>query len=157
MKSPVWKYLINAVILGSAILYLYLLYYFTIGKYPTGSANIFARSVNVVPFKTITEYLSFIVHGGGKRNIAIINLVGNIVLTMPLAVYIAYFVKPLRRIWKTILAAFVVIISIEVIQFFTGRGSMDVDDVLLNLLGAIVGYGIWKIKPIQWIAEKCQM
>ena len=27
--------------------------------------------------------------------------------------------------------------------------GFDVDDIILNMLGAIIGYGIWKLKPVQ--------
>lgn len=157
MKKPLWKYLVNILIAGSCIVYLVILYYFTIGKSPAGPVNVSTRIVNLIPFRTIAEYISFIVHGGGKRNIAILNLAGNILLTIPLAVYIAYFIRPFRKLWKVVCVSLAVIIAIELTEYITGRGTLDIDDVILNLVGAIIGYGFWKLRPIQWITEKCQL
>ena len=47
--------------------------------------------------------------------------------------------------WKKIIvAAFVLSISCEVVQFLTGRGMADVNDILFNTLGAALG--IWFAK-----------
>lgn len=53
------------------------------------------------------------------------------------------FEKNARR-WSVVLAA--VILSsgaIEITQWFTGRGFCELDDVILNTLGGIIGYGLW--------------
>lgn len=157
MKKPLWKWLLNFLILISCIFYLMILYYFTIGKSSGGPVNGTAQAVNLVPFKTISEYVSYIVYGGDKRNIAISNLMGNVVLTIPMAVYIAYFIKRFRKFWRVIFVSLVAILAIETIQFITGHGTLDVDDVLLNLVGSAIGYGFWKLKPIQWLTMKCQL
>ena len=82
------------------------------------------------------------------RNISIINLVGNLIMLVPMACYLEYFIKPLRRFWKDTFVVSVIVILIELIQLFTGKGSLDIDDIILNTLGAMLGYGFWKLKPI---------
>ena len=37
-------------------------------------------------------------------------------------------------------------------QILTRRGSFDVDDFILNMIGAAVGYGVWKLQYV--IAKK---
>ena len=66
-----------------------------------------------------------------------------------MAVYLPYFIRALRGFWKDALAVFVIDLLIEIIEYVTARGSFDVDDIILNMLGAIIGYGIWKLKPVQ--------
>ncbi|WP_176699602.1 VanZ family protein [Neobacillus massiliamazoniensis] len=41
---------------------------------------------------------------------------------------------------KLIFIPIVAIALIEILQFFTHRGSMDIDDLILNLLGVFIGY-----------------
>ena len=59
----------------------------------------------------------------------------------------------LRKCWKTSLVGFAIILFVEVIQFLFGRGSFDIDDIILNMVGISIGYVIWKLKPIQWVAS----
>ncbi|MGX9134968.1 VanZ family protein [Rummeliibacillus sp. JY-2-4R] len=33
----------------------------------------------------------------------------------------------------------------EVIQLVTKRGSFDIDNFILNMLGALIGFKIWKM------------
>ena len=155
MKRPFWTIVINIVIGLSFIVYLLALYYFTIGKVPYLPGLMPNRHLaNIVPLKTISEYISFIIKGNLQWRIAVINLVGNIILTVPLAIYLAYFIRPFRKLWKILAVSMAVILLIEIYQFFSGRGSFDIDDIILNLLGAAAGYGIWKTRPVQWIAGK---
>ena len=50
----------------------------------------------------------------------------------------------LRACWKTLLAALGITALIEVLQYFTGR-SADIDDVIMNVLGAVMGYGLFAL------------
>lgn len=40
-----------------------------------------------------------------------------------------------------------IILFVEVIQFLFGRGSFDIDDIILNMVGIFIGYVIWKFVP----------
>ena len=51
--------------------------------------------------------------------------------------------KPNRK--RVVIAAFMLSVSCEVLQYFTGRGMADVNDILFNTLGAAAG---------TWLAEK---
>ena len=44
-------------------------------------------------------------------------------------------------------------ILVEIIQFFTFTGSADIDDLILNTIGATIGYGIIKIKSLRKILK----
>ncbi|WP_263597052.1 VanZ family protein [Metabacillus idriensis] len=41
--------------------------------------------------------------------------------------------------------AFFIISIIETAQYLTGRGSLDIDDLILNLLGVFMGYAVYPI------------
>lgn len=38
---------------------------------------------------------------------------------------------------------------IEVIQFVTRKGAFDINDLILNLLGAAIGFAIWNTKFVK--------
>lgn len=103
---------------------------------------------NFVPFKTILPYLL----GFKGWIIAGINLVGNIALLVPLG-----FLVPLvyRHVtWKASLALGVAAgLCIEVMQTVLGVGIFDIDDVILNALGVMIGYWAFAILA-QWIRSK---
>jgi len=52
----------------------------------------------------------------------------------------------------------ILLFVIEVIQLVTRRGSFDIDDIVLNMLGALIGFGIWKTIFVQKLLnEKTQI
>jgi glycopeptide antibiotics resistance protein len=66
-------------------------------------------------------------------------ILGNLVLLFPLAIYIPLMYKKLSNVFVVVLICFLVSLMIEVIQLATKFRSADVDDVLLNTAGAAVG------------------
>lgn len=90
------------------------------------------NSVNLIPFSTISFYLS----GKVSMLISFYNLAANIGLFIPYGIYLRLNNVSIRKmIYSPVLA----IVSIELLQFFTHRGSLDIDDLLLNLLGVYLG------------------
>ena len=90
---------------------------------------------NLVPFKTILPYLL------GKRGfiIAVFNLAGNIVLLVPIGFIIPFVLK--NTSWKKLLAiAITTGLALEGMQAVFHVGIFDVDDVMLNGLGVMIGY-----------------
>ena len=106
----------------------------------------FYRSINLKPFVTIKLYYSLL-QGNDAYLVrhAFINLVGNVVMFVPLGFYQPYLVSGLRKWYKTMLTTVVLILLVEVVQYVTGLGSCDIDDLLLNLAGAWLGYILWRI------------
>lgn len=95
---------------------------------------------NFVPFKTIASY----VLGHEGFLIGSLNIVGNIVLLIPIG-FIAPFVYQ-KMTWRTSLVLAVASgLAIELLQVVLHVGIFDIDDVLLNALGVILGYGVFKV------------
>lgn len=103
-------------------------------------------STNLVPFATIRHQLRLL--GGPWTGFAVKNLVGNVVLFIPLGFLPALGRSPRRSGWCLLLAA-LLIAAVEAAQLLLRVGSADVDDWLLNMLGVLLGYGIWKWKAKQ--------
>ncbi|MEA5145860.1 MAG: VanZ family protein, partial [Candidatus Limiplasma sp.] len=69
-----------------------------------------SQSINLIPFHTISDYLS---HG---RPLGFSNIIGNIILLIPMGVYIALFSRP-HTFWRTVLSVALISLSAEVLQY----------------------------------------
>ena len=71
-------------------------------------------------------------------------LAENILLFLPYGFMLPMVLPAKGRRWSVVLAAVVLSSgAIEITQWFTGRGFCELDDVILNTLGGIIGYGLW--------------
>lgn len=91
---------------------------------------------NFIPLKTIAEYAL----GGQSMSVALWNLAGNILAFVPMGLVLPILLPKMQRVRNVILIAFGVSLCFEVIQLLTGIGRFDVDDLLLNVLGAAAGW-----------------
>jgi glycopeptide antibiotics resistance protein len=90
---------------------------------------------NFIPFTTIVPYL----FGHKGLIIAGINLVGNIILLVPVGFLVPFVYRSVT--WRTSLAiATVTGLLIEVLQVALHVGIFDIDDVILNAFGLMIGY-----------------
>ncbi|HEY9059902.1 MAG TPA: VanZ family protein [Pseudobacteroides sp.] len=100
------------------------------------SHRTFTRSINIIPFHSIMEYIS-----GGSANIrklAFSNVVGNIEIFIPFGVYLSLLKKD-KGVIANLLSIFLVSLFVEVIQALFGIGTADIDDIILNCLGGLIG------------------
>ena len=104
-------------------------------------------SINLVPFRSIYGSVDLIIHRTNQYLISheIISLLGNFALFMPFGYFIPRLFGKYRAFIKFILLTFVILLSIETLQVVTLRGCFDVDDILLNLAGAVIGFFIARI------------
>lgn len=77
------------------------------------------------------------------------NILGNILLLLPLGIFIPMFFKRLRSFKSTVITCALVSLSIEVVQYismyFGNFRSCDIDDIILNTLGGMIGFIIYKV------------
>lgn len=106
-------------------------------------------SANFVPFKTISIYVNALFNGSMNINIPIKNLFGYLLIFLPMGIYLPFYVKRVNKLGVFIIVIFGMLLLIEIIQLVTRLGSFDVDDLILNMVGALIGYGIWKTKIVQ--------
>ena len=100
---------------------------------------------NLVPFATIGEQLGSIANSIYNRRVAIRNLLANLLLFVPMGLYLPLLWNKLRRFSKCLWVWLGLILIIEIIQVLTLQGSFDIDDVILNTLGFFIGYGLFVI------------
>lgn len=106
-------------------------------------------SSNFIPFRTIDLYIHSIKDGSLNINIPLKNLVGNLILFLPMGFYLPRFIKRLNKIHIYVITMSVLLLYIEVTQVFSRRGSFDIDDLILNMLGAVIGYAIWNVRFVR--------
>jgi glycopeptide antibiotics resistance protein len=94
------------------------------------------RSINLIPFHSIMEYVSG--SSDTLRRFTLGNVVGNIVIFIPLGIYLPLLKKD-KRVLVNLFFIFVVSLFVEIIQGFLGIGVSDIDDIILNCLGGWIG------------------
>jgi glycopeptide antibiotics resistance protein len=97
---------------------------------------------NLVPFKTIANYIRN--SGSVDFDVLIYNLAGNVVAFMPLGFFLPFAFRGIGAL-KTFFLSFAFIVCAELMQLVSRRGVFDVDDVLLNMIGSMIGCGIYKL------------
>lgn len=103
------------------------------------------RSVNIIPFKTIRLYIRWLVYGKDNTFVPIVNLFVNLIFMIPMSIMLPMIWEKFSKLIPSLLFSFVFLMMIEVLQLLTERGSFDVDDLILNLIGAVIGYFIYYI------------
>lgn len=94
------------------------------------------RAVNLIPFAGIRAYL-----GTGSltaQRFAFSNVFGNFALFVPLGAELALYRRG-KRLPLVCCTVLFVSLAVELIQGFAGLGTADIDDVILNTLGGILG------------------
>ena len=138
---------------GSVVVYLFVLANLLLFKYipPTelfSPDRYVFRSVNFVPFAGIHGYLF---GGAVSPNIAVGNVLGNIVLFMPLGLLLR-LTRPGQKIRWTVLIVCLASIAVEVAQYALGVGAADIDDVILNTLGGLLGALVFSLLA-RWLKD----
>lgn len=98
------------------------------------------ESANLIPFQSIRLFLA---PSNLTPAIRIQNLAGNVLLFVPLGLLLPLWFRRCRRLLYVTGAAAVLSLFYEVVQLLFGFGSFDVDDLLLNTMGGMIGYGLF--------------
>lgn len=134
-KERILRYCIFALF----ILYIIILLRITLFK-QASMYNLFAaigaseRTISIIPFKSIFDMIS--------SDISLMrileNVLGNIIIFIPFGLLLPIILK--KEYKNIVLCGIIFSAFIEIIQFIFGLGSTDIDDLLLNTIGVIIGY-----------------
>lgn len=102
----------------------------------------FQGTVNLIPIRESVRLFRFYLEHGMWTAIWV-NFPGNILMFMPIG-FFAGLLSDRPRWWKGTLWTFVLSLFIETAQLFVCRGT-DVDDLVLNTLGGLLGYGCFRL------------
>ena len=134
------------------IIYLFVLVFVLIFKFPSpifyklidhwkNGGEIFWEKPHLVPFEIITKYVknAHSIHDWFFKNLAC-----NIIMFMPFGFLLPLFAKR-NKWWHILITGIIASVIIEVIQGLLGIGISDIDDVILNTFGLILGFLIYKL------------
>lgn len=129
------------------VVYLLLLIRLIILKYPIpvlrgimdewelSNAKAGVATANLTLFKTIRMYIRYYDRLNGFDN-----LFGNVIVFMPLGILIPVSFPGIDHWWMILLHSFWLSLCIELFQLVSHFGVFDVDDILLNTLGGLLGF-----------------
>ena len=105
------------------------------------------QNMNLQPFFTIGNYLYVIIHRSNDRVLVhcIVNLLGNVLLFIPAGLWLPKLRPRQRKFFRFFFTCLGVVLLVETVQLFTLRGSFDVDDVILNLTGMLLGFTVYHL------------
>jgi len=131
---------------GVFLIYISILVYFLffadmLGR-TSGATN---YRYNLTPFKEIRR---FIVYSGylGVSSVCT-NLLGNVAAFVPFGIFLPILTNNRLKFYQVTVYTFSLTLMIEMIQLISRVGIFDVDDMILNTLGGIIGYlmfFVWK-------------
>ena len=97
------------------------------------------RTISIIPFKSLLDMIN--------NNISVTrileNILGNIAIFIPFGLLLPIVQKDMSK--KIILYGLITSALIEIIQYVFALGSSDIDDLMLNTLGTVIGYLLYKI------------
>ncbi|MED3549643.1 VanZ family protein [Cytobacillus praedii] len=130
MKKGIYPFLFWAML----IFYLFLLIdllFLSRGEY---------RSINLIPFETIRSYIR--VDDGIRTKWVDVNVWGNVLMFVPAGIYLMIFKE---RAIKSFIVICSLSLGAEIIQYIFAIGASDIDDLILNSLGGLIGILIYLV------------
>ena len=113
------------------------------------------ESSNLIPFATIIEYITGVISDDINTSIVIINFATNLLLFAPMGFFIPIlFQSKIKNIKQFVIMIIILTLIVEILQFITYRGSTDIDDIILNTIGAVIVYLLMKTKFVKKLLKK---
>ena len=92
--------------------------------------------INLVPFRGIVAFLT-----SSSPIVAFVNIGGNLIALAPMRLFIPFlFGKKVESAGAFLLLIVALVVAVESLQLLIRVGSADVDDLILNTLGAFIAY-----------------
>ncbi|QIL75331.1 VanZ family protein [Hymenobacter sp. HDW8] len=120
----------------SAVSYVGLLIYVVLFA---GKRSLETRLINYIPFQSTYNYY-FTLGLNSRREVYyfIANVLGNVILFLPLPAIISLVITHKIK-YNILLVSLCLSVFIEITQYIFKVGVADIDDVLLNMVGAVLG------------------
>ena len=110
---------------------LFIIYALILFQLLTNTEMNVSSGINIVPFTEILRY-----EVGSTQ--FYLNVIGNILVFLPFGYFVSSYIKA-TRVSHILLVTLITSFTIEFVQHYIGR-SFDIDDILLNVVGAIIGF-----------------
>ncbi len=112
------------------------------GRYINHTATIgdfFSRS-NLIPFKTVWNFIERLKQDSINVDIVIKNIVGNLIVLFPMGCFLPCMFQKCRKYPKVLAVCFCIVLFVELLEPLLRMGYLDIDDFIFNLSGASLGY-----------------
>ena len=137
------------------VLYLYFLISITLLDKSLGRDSSVIHLVNFVPFHSIYNiYIMGYINGWLNLYYVLLNLLGNLVAFVPFAILTPVLFRTQQKWYVFLPTTILTVCAIEAAQYLLWVGCTDVDDLILNLLGAMTVFGIMRIPPIKRLINR---
>lgn len=123
-----------------------LTYFFETGDWH----SIHGGLINLVPFRSTIRYLTEF--DSYNIDIVLMNTLGNVIIFIPFGFLLPLLFKQINNVKMASKIFIKFILLIESLQLLTFTGVFDIDDIMLNMLGALIGYG--SFVGIKYILER---
>lgn len=117
------------------LIYIFVLAYLVFWSPRFGRSEVQYRNYNIVPFKTIISFIKY-----GDTGMKLTNIIGNIIIFMPIGWFMPILIKRTKKLISVFNISLSFSLFIEVMQYNFYVGAFDVDDVILNTFGGVIGY-----------------
>ncbi len=114
----------------------------------------FSEKTNLVPFATVRLFLKAYRDSNLQTYVIVENILGNLFVLMPFAVFVPFLFKKIDVPWKFLIFVAALSFTIEGLQIIFLTGSADIDDFILNVSGAMIAYGIFTIPAVKRFINK---
>jgi len=98
------------------------------------------ENANLIPFDQTIRYLRRL-----DDPTAIRNLTGNLFLLTPLGIFLPVLFQKIQTFWRVLGIGLLITLIIETFQMFLLVRVFDIDDIILNAFGVIIGFAAWKL------------
>ena len=99
---------------------------------------------NLTLFQEIGRYYGVGIRTG-SWNLFWLNVIGNVCVFVPFGVFLPVLFEKCQKLITVLLFSLELSLTVEIVQLVTKVGSFDVDDLLLNTIGGMFGYLVYKI------------
>ena len=102
-----------------------------------------AYHYNLVPFREIRRFLRYRDVIGMRA--VLVNIVGNVAAFVPFGLFLPLLSAKCGRLWRTVFYSLELSLAVETLQLVLRVGTFDVDDLLLNTLGGMLGILLYRL------------
>lgn len=104
---------------------------------PFDASQIYPFKLNLIPLSNLFDFES--------SKAALLNIIGNVAMFIPSGIVLPIVYKRFDSFWKTVGVGFAISLSIELIQLLFYTRTTDTNDLILNTIGVMIGYGIYAL------------
>lgn len=103
--------------------------------------------VNVIPLRTIRAYFFDLAAGNITVREFVVNILGNLAAFMPFGFFLPLLFAKQKKFHVFLPTMVCIVAAVELLQLLLMTGACDIDDLLINVSGALILWAALKIPP----------